>query len=42
MNALPLVALLFRESILPRIAPVTEQMILSFIGEKVLELPKSY
>lgn len=33
---------LFRESILPRIAPVTEQMILSFIGEKVLDLPKSY
>ena len=33
---------LFRESILPRIAPVTEQLILSFIGEKVLDLPKSY
>lgn len=33
---------LFRESILPRIAPVTEQMILSFIGERVLDLPKSY
>lgn len=33
---------LFRESLLPRIAPVTEQMILSFIGEKVLDLPKSY
>ncbi len=33
---------LFRESILLRIAPVTEQMILSFIGEKVLDLPKSY
>ncbi len=33
---------LFRESILPRIAPVTEQLILSFIGEKVLGLPKSY
>ena len=33
---------LFRESILPRIAPVTEQLILSFIGEKVLNLPKSY
>jgi acyl-CoA dehydrogenase len=33
---------LFRESMLPRIAPVTEQMILSFIGEKVLDLPKSY
>jgi acyl-CoA dehydrogenase len=33
---------LFRESILPRIAPVTEQLILSFIAEKVLDLPKSY
>ncbi|SEP86601.1 Acyl-CoA dehydrogenase, middle domain [Solimonas aquatica] len=33
---------LFRESMLPRIAPVTEQMILSFIAERVLELPKSY
>jgi acyl-CoA dehydrogenase len=33
---------LFRESILPRIAPVTEQMILSFIAERVLNLPKSY
>jgi hypothetical protein len=25
-----------------RIAPVSEQMILSFIAEKVLDLPKSY
>jgi hypothetical protein len=25
-----------------RIAPVTEQLILSFIGENVLDLPKSY
>lgn len=33
---------LFRESMLSRIAPVTEQMILSFIAEKVLDLPKSY
>jgi acyl-CoA dehydrogenase len=33
---------LFRESILPRIAPVTEQLILSFIAEKVFDLPKSY
>jgi acyl-CoA dehydrogenase len=33
---------LFRESMLPRIAPVTEQLILSFIAEKVLGLPKSY
>ncbi len=33
---------LFRESILQRIAPVTEQLILSFIAEKALGLPKSY
>ena len=33
---------LFRESILTRIAPVTEQLILSFLAEKVLGLPKSY
>lgn len=33
---------LFRESILLRIAPITEQLILSFIAEKVLDLPKSY
>jgi acyl-CoA dehydrogenase len=33
---------LFRESIFARIAPVTEQLILSYIGEHVLDLPKSY
>ena len=33
---------LFRESILLRIAPVSEQMIMSFVAEKVLGLPKSY
>jgi acyl-CoA dehydrogenase len=33
---------LFRESILPRFTPITEEMILSFIAEKVLGLPKSY
>lgn len=33
---------LYREVILTRIAPVSEQMILNFIGEKVLGLPKSY
>lgn len=33
---------LFRESILTRIAPVTEQLMLSFIAEKSLGLPKSY
>ena len=32
----------FRESMLPRIAPVSPQLILSFIAEKVLRLPKSY
>ncbi|CAN5270743.1 acyl-CoA dehydrogenase family protein [soil metagenome] len=31
-----------RESMLPRIAPVSSQLILSFIAEKVLGLPKSY
>ncbi|HWE05151.1 MAG TPA: acyl-CoA dehydrogenase family protein [Rhizomicrobium sp.] len=33
---------LFRESILTRIVPVTEQLVLSFIAENVLDLPKSY
>ena len=33
---------LFRESMLPMLAPVTEQLILSYIGENVLNLPKSY
>jgi acyl-CoA dehydrogenase len=33
---------LFREVVLTRIAPVTEQLILSFIGEKVLGMAKSY
>lgn len=33
---------LLREVTINRIAPVTEQMILSFIAEKVLELPRSY
>jgi len=32
----------FRESMLPRIAPVTRELIMSFIAERVLELPKSY
>jgi len=27
---------------LTRIAPITEQLILSFIAERVLDLPKSY
>ena len=32
----------FREIVLPRIAPVTRELIMSFIAERVLELPKSY
>lgn len=32
----------FRESMLPRLAPVSAQMVLSFIAERVLGLPKSY
>jgi acyl-CoA dehydrogenase len=33
---------LLREVLITRIAPVSEQMILSFIAEKVLDQPKSY
>src|SRR5712672_2045972 len=33
---------LFREVAITRLAPITEQLILSFIAEKVLDLPKSY
>lgn len=33
---------LYRESALTRLAPITEQLIASFIAEKVLGLPKSY
>jgi acyl-CoA dehydrogenase len=33
---------LYREVAITRIAPITEQLILSFIAEKVLGLPKSY
>ena len=33
---------LFREVAVTRIAPITEQLISSFIAEKVLDLPKSY
>jgi acyl-CoA dehydrogenase len=33
---------LLREVLLNRLAPVSEQMILSFISERVLDLPKSY
>ena len=31
-----------RESLIPRIAPISPQLTLSFIAEKVLGLPKSY
>jgi acyl-CoA dehydrogenase len=33
---------LLREVIVTRIAPITEQLILSYVAEKVLDLPKSY
>lgn len=33
---------LYREAMIARIAPVSEQLILSHIGENVLDLPKSY
>ncbi len=33
---------LMREAVLQRIAPVSEQLILSFISERELDLPKSY
>jgi acyl-CoA dehydrogenase len=33
---------LLREVTVTRIAPITEQLIMSFIAEKVLDLPKSY
>ncbi len=33
---------LFREVLIPRIAPVSQEMILNFIAERVLEQPKSY
>jgi acyl-CoA dehydrogenase len=32
----------FREVMVPRIAPVSREMILNFIAERVLELPRSY
>jgi acyl-CoA dehydrogenase len=31
-----------RECFIPRIAPVSPQMIMNFISEKVLDLPRSY
>jgi acyl-CoA dehydrogenase len=32
----------FREIMIPRIAPISREMILSFLAEKALGLPKSY
>ncbi|OQU95806.1 Acyl-CoA dehydrogenase, domain-containing protein [Cladophialophora immunda] len=32
----------FRESLVPRIAPVSREMVLNYISERVLGLPKSY
>ena len=32
----------FRESMIPRLAPVSREMIFNFIAERVLGLPKSY
>ncbi|KAL2216051.1 acyl-CoA dehydrogenase [Thermoascus aurantiacus ATCC 26904] len=32
----------FRECLVPRIAPVSREMILNFVSEKVLDLPRSY
>ena len=31
-----------REMLIPRVAPISPQLILCFIAEKVLGLPKSY
>jgi alkylation response protein AidB-like acyl-CoA dehydrogenase len=31
-----------REALIPRIAPVSPQMILNYIAERVLGLPRSY
>ena len=33
---------LFRESLIPRIAPVSRELILSYLAERVLDQPKSY
>ena len=33
---------LLREVLIPRTAPISPHMILNFLAEKVLELPKSY
>jgi acyl-CoA dehydrogenase len=31
-----------RECFIPRIAPVSKEMVLNFVGERVLGLPRSY
>lgn len=33
---------LYREVAVTRLAPITEQPVMSFIAERVLDLPKSY
>ena len=33
---------LLRESLIPKLAPVSAQMVLNYISERVLGLPKSY
>jgi acyl-CoA dehydrogenase len=33
---------LLREIMIPRLAPVSQQMALNYIAERVLDLPKSY
>ena len=33
---------LMRESLIPKLVPVSAQMILNYISERVLGLPKSY
>ena len=33
---------LFRESLIPRIAPISRELILSYLAERVLDQPKSY
>ena len=32
----------FREARLYRVAPITNEFVLAFVGEKVLKLPRSY
>ena len=33
---------LFRESLIPKLAPVSSEMILNYVSEKILGFPKSY